>query len=139
MGRGLKTLENNNIFTVSHLRQYLSYLIELVKIKKSLYVKARDLKTYLMIDDHLAVTRFGILLNKLAEAGLAIRWNNSRPIRYTLVPKNLWRRFAEVCNFNCVGCPLEGVCPYHVLLDRFSNLEKSSLHLAKVVGGGNGG
>jgi len=100
------------------LRLYLSYLKEIIR-KRGLNVKARDIIWVLGEYDHAAVSGLGILLSKLEEAGLARKWNNSRPTRYTLVPEWLWESYAEICDFKCdtgdTLCSLINICPYHVL------------------------
>jgi len=109
------------IFGLSNAREYFSYLIELVRVKDGLNVKARDLTRFLGVEDHVTITRFGILLNKLSEVGLAVRWNNNRPLRYTLTPKELWLKYVSICDFRCSSkdCPLAGLCPYHIFIRRF--------------------
>ncbi|MEM4436135.1 MAG: hypothetical protein QXO22_04150 [Thermosphaera sp.] len=107
------------------LRRGLKLLLELVIAKRSLYIKPRDLVYVLGYgpDDH-ALVILGKTLNTLTTRGLAIRWNNQRPKRYTLTPRPLWARFVEVearqgfsfeCERNDAPCPLVGLCPYWVL------------------------
>ncbi len=89
-------------------------LLMVLKAKRSTYVKPRDLRKYLGIQDHHRISRLGEFLNILARGGYAIRWNNARPHRYTLIPKPLWLEVIERCNgsFTCESCPLRGVCPF---------------------------
>lgn len=118
-------VRRGTVFDERHLRGTLSLLIELARVK-GLYLKPRDVRC-LGIEDHVAMTRLGILLNRLVELGLARKWNNRRPIRYSLVPRELWARFIEICSLDCERgdtlCGLYGLCPYHVLLGRMGNGE----------------
>jgi len=112
-----------NIFTSKHLSEYLSYLITVVRIKKKLKVCVRDI--YLLgLDRKIDITRFGILLNRLYELGLAKKIKNSRPRKYRLEPQQLWIKFVDVCDFRCNSdstlCSLIGVCPYWVLKNGYS-------------------
>ena len=106
------------------VREGLKLLLELVITKRSLYVKPRDLAYvfgYDLNDRNLIL--MGKVLSKLEKFGLAVRWNNRRPLRYTLIPKGLWLRFADIearqgFSFNCneeMPCSLVGICPYWVL------------------------
>jgi len=113
-------VREGSIFSLSNARVCFSYLVELVRVKGSLNVKARDLTRFLGVEDHVTITRFGILLNKLTEVGLAVRWNNNRPLRYTLTPKELWLKYVNTCDFRCSeDCSLAGLCPYHIFIRRF--------------------
>ncbi|MEM1703772.1 MAG: hypothetical protein QXQ31_06935 [Zestosphaera sp.] len=111
--------------TEKQVREGLKLLLKLVVAKRSLYVKARDLVYVLGYSpDDYALILLGKTLNVLTVRGLAIRWNNQRPKRYTLRPRELWKRFIEVessqgfsfeCERNDAPCPLVGICPYWVL------------------------
>ncbi len=105
----------------------LSLLIDVVSTKRSLYVKARDLAAIYGYN-HYWVTQLGKLLALLERLGLAERHNGSRPVRYTLKPKTLWREFIKRCSsrrqrFRCESegtvCGLAGICPYWVLKEGF--------------------
>ncbi|MEM2197058.1 MAG: hypothetical protein QW290_08260 [Sulfolobales archaeon] len=107
------------------LRKGLKLLLELVVAKRRLYVKPRDLVYVFGYDpeDH-ALVLLGKVLSKLEKVGLAVRWNNQRPRRYSLKPKQLWLRFVDLesrqgFSFECDSgdslCSLVGVCPYWVL------------------------
>jgi len=110
--------------TEKQVREGLKLLLELVVAKRRLYVKARDLVNVLGVSEDYALVLLGKVLSALARRGLAIRWNNVRPLRYTLTPRTLWMRFIEVesrqgfsfeCERNDSPCPLVGLCPYWVL------------------------
>jgi len=104
------------------IQKYLALLLDLLEVKRSLKVKTRDLTSLFGIDNPGTLANLGKLLALLERAGLAICWNGEgrwRPKRYTLVPKELWRRYVEVCGrakFRCEtdgsACGLVGVCPY---------------------------
>jgi hypothetical protein len=109
------------------IREYLALLLDLVEAKKSLKVKTRDFVALFGIDNPGILANLGRLLTLLERAGLAVCWNGERrwrPKRYTLVPKELWRRYVEVCGrvrFRCEtdgsACGLVGVCPYWRLVE----------------------
>jgi hypothetical protein len=109
------------------IQKYLALLLDLLEAKRSLKLKTRDLTSLFGIDNPGTLANLGKLLALLERAGLAICWNGEgrwRPKRYTLVPKELWRRFAEECNrgrFRCEtdgsACGLVGVCPYWRLIE----------------------
>ena len=114
----IKHKATNNIFTDKHIREYLNYLIEIVRLKGKLKVCVRDI--YLIgLYKSVHLTRFGILLNKLSEVGLAKRVNNYKPRKYRLEPQQLWENFINICDFKCNSdstlCSLISVCPYWVL------------------------
>jgi hypothetical protein len=96
-----------------------------VAVRGCLRVRPVDVAAYLGVRDHGAAVRLGRVLVLLREAGLAAYSHSPkvRPKRYRLVPRELWRRFAEECNrgrFRCesgVRCPLVGTCPYWRLLE----------------------
>jgi len=101
------------------VRESLGFVLGIVEAKRSLKVRPRDLEVYFGISDRAVLTRFGKVLALIERAGLAVRWNRNRPARYSLVPKDLWRRYVEVCSrvrFRCESgssiCGLVGVCPY---------------------------
>ena len=101
------------------VREGLGYILDIVEVKGRFKVRPKDLTTFLGIGDIGTLTRFGKVLALVERAGLAVRWNRSRPGRYSLVPKDLWKRYAEVCGrarFNCKEdgspCGLIGTCPY---------------------------
>ena len=111
--------------TEKQVREGLKLLLELVVAKRRLYVKAKDLVHVFGYDpkDH-ALVLLGKVLSSLSRRGLAIRWNNVRPLRYTLTPRTLWMRFIEVesrqgfsfeCDSGDTVCSLVGICPYWVL------------------------
>jgi len=109
------------------IRDYLALLPDLIEAKKSLKVKTRDFVTLFDIDNLGILANLGKLLALLERAGLAVCWNGEgrwRPRRYTLVPRELWRRYVEVCGkarFRCETdgsvCGLIGVCPYWRLIE----------------------
>jgi hypothetical protein len=109
------------------IQKYLALLLDLLEVKRSLKVKTRDLTSLFGIDNPGILANLGRLLALLERAGLAICWNGEgrwRPKRYTLVPKELWRRYVEVCGrvrFRCEtdgsACGLVGVCPYWRLIE----------------------
>ncbi|MEM4547013.1 MAG: hypothetical protein QW328_09695 [Nitrososphaerota archaeon] len=111
--------------TEKQVREGLKLLLELVIAKKNLYVKARDLVHVMGFSpEDYSLVLLGKVLSSLSRRGLAIRWNNVRPLRYTLIPKVLWLRFADIearqgfsfeCEKNDAPCPLVGLCPYWVL------------------------
>lgn len=111
--------------TEKQVREGLKLLLELVIAKKNLYVKARDLVHVMGFSpEDYSLVLLGKVLSSLSRRGLAIRWNNCKPIRYTLTPRTLWVRFIEVesrqgfsfeCERNDAPCPLTGICPYWVL------------------------
>jgi hypothetical protein len=115
------------IKTLIWIREYLALLLDLVEAKKSLKLKTRDFTALLGINNPGTLANLGKLLALLERAGLAICWNGERrwrPKRYTLVPKELWRRYVEVCGkarFRCETdgsvCGLIGVCPYWRLIE----------------------
>jgi hypothetical protein len=109
------------------IQEYLGLLLDVIEAKRSLKVKTRDLTALFGVDNPGTLANLGKLLALLERAGLAICWNGERrwrPKRYTLVPKELWRRYVEVCGkarFRCEtdgsACGLVGVCPYWRLVD----------------------
>jgi hypothetical protein len=115
------------IKTLIWIREYLALLLDLLEAKRSLKLKTRDFTTLLGINNPGVLANLGKLLTLLERAGLAICWNGERrwrPKRYTLVPKELWRRYIEVCGkarFRCETdgsvCGLIGVCPYWRLIE----------------------
>jgi hypothetical protein len=102
-----------NIFNENHIREYLSYLVFIVQIKRNLFVCSKDI--LLISDKRIDMTRFGILLNKLCEVGLARKWRRNK-VKVELIPHGLWLKFINVCNFKCESdssvCSLIGECPY---------------------------
>jgi len=107
-----------NIFNENHIREYLGYLIFIVQIKRKyqLFVSSKDI--LLISDKRIDMTRFGILLNKLCEVGLARKWRKNK-VKVELIPHKLWIEFVNRCNFKCESeggvCSLIGECPYWVL------------------------
>jgi len=109
----------------SWAREALGYVLDVVAARGCLRVRPVDAAVYLGVRDHGAAVRLGRVLVLLREAGLAAYSHSPkvRPKRYRLVPRELWRRFAEECNrgrFRCesgVRCPLVGTCPYWRLLE----------------------
>ncbi|MCX8186962.1 MAG: hypothetical protein N3G48_07670 [Sulfolobales archaeon] len=99
----------------------LKLIIHLSITKRSLYVKPRDLMKFFGLErNDKRLVAMGKSLRKLSELGLAVRHNNSRPIRYTLYPKELWLRFIDFelkqgIKFQCASdstvCSLVDVCP----------------------------
>ena len=96
-------------------------LISILRAKKCSVVKARDLKLVLNTCDHWLLTQLGKLLLLLVRLGYAIKLNNARPVKYRLIPKDLWQWIARNCNFQCLNgritCSLLDICPYHKLLE----------------------
>jgi len=105
-----------NIFNENHIREYLNHLIFIVQIKRKLFVSSKDI--LLISDKRIDMTRFGILLNKLCEIGLARKWRKNK-VKVELIPHKLWIEFVNRCNFKCECdssvCSLIGECPYWVL------------------------
>lgn len=103
------------------VKRGLRLLLKLVLAKGKLCIKPRDLALVLGYDlEDPALSVLGRTLAALERVGLAVRHNSSRPRRYTLRPKRLWKRFIEVelaqgMAFQCVtessSCPLLGLCP----------------------------
>jgi len=106
---------------VNGLLRVYPLLIDIIRAKRSLVVKARDVKLIFGIDSHGKVTWIGRLLKWLVLQGYAIKLNNARPVRYKLVPKDMWQWMAEQCDFQCLNdgttCRLIGLCPYWKLLE----------------------
>ena len=104
------------------VRESLGFVLDIVEVKRSLKVRPKDLEVYYGIHDKGPLTRFGKVLVLIEWVGLAKcsnRLSRSRPKRYTLQPKDLWKRYVEVCGrarFNCKEdgspCSLIGICPY---------------------------
>lgn len=89
----------------------LHTLYFLVSVKGA-YLKARDAVRVLGVSDHGVVTYLGVLLNALAKAGLAKRFNNSRPRRYRIkdwVVERI-RAYGLKC-FLGLPCPHVSSCP----------------------------
>jgi len=111
-----------NIFNENHIREYLDYLIFIIQVKKRLFVCSKDI--LLISDKRIDMTRFGILLNKLCEIGLARKWRKNK-VKIELVPRELWLKYVNVCNFKCESnggvCSLVGECPFWRLKDVLSN------------------
>jgi len=120
----IKHKATNNIFTDKHIREYLNYLIEIVRLKGKLKVCVRDIIYFIGLYEPIHLTRFGILLNKLSELGLAKRLTDYKPRKYRLEPQQLWLRYVEICDFRCNSdstlCSLAGICPYWVLKNGYS-------------------
>jgi hypothetical protein len=99
--------------------------MDVVAARGCLRVRPVDAAVYLGVRDHGTAVRLGKILALLREVGLAAYSHSPkvRPKRYRLVPRDLWRRFAEECNrgrFRCESgayCPLVGACPYWRLLE----------------------
>jgi len=102
-----------NIFNENHIREYLGYLIFIIQVKRRLFVCSKDI--LLISDKRIDMTRFGILLNKLCEVGLARKWRKNK-VKVQLIPHKLWIEFVNRCNFTCEGdssvCSLVCECPY---------------------------
>jgi hypothetical protein len=109
-----------NIFNENHIREYLNYLIFIVQIKRKLFISTKDI--LLISDKRIDMTRFGILLNKLCEVGLARKWRKNK-VKVQLIPHKLWIEFVNRCNFRCEAnsslCSLIRECPYWMLRDAF--------------------
>ena len=129
MALSVKTKMKHFSFKLN-LEQAFGDLLDIVSIKGSFRIKARDLIIILGIEDHRRITQLGILLSMLAKHKLAVRWNHARPHRYSLVPHALWLRFIEICGnakprFQCERgnslCGLYGICPYTVLKEVMDN------------------
>lgn len=103
-----------NIFNENHIRKYLSYLIFIVQVKRKLFISTKDI--LLISDKRIDMTRFGILLNKLCEVGLAKKLRKNK-VKIELIPRELWLKFINrECNFKCETdsslCSLIGECPF---------------------------
>jgi hypothetical protein len=109
----------------------LNYIINIVEAKKALVIKSRDLETYLGIYDHSTKIKLGLVLKMLKEAGLAERWNRSKPRCYKLTPRTMWRVFIKICKrrrFSCRAkrdsCRLVGTCPYWRLINHIEAIRE---------------
>lgn len=92
----------------------LTSLASLVLVRGP-YVKPRDVVRFLGIEDRGVITYVGTLINALRKAGLAKRFNNSRPRRYFIEPWVVNRIVAY--GFRCfrglqcphiIDCPIRG-------------------------------
>ena len=113
--------QKNSGINIDVLLRVYPLLVDLVRAKRSTVVKPRDLRRIFGIKKHGLLTQLGKLLSLLAALGYAIRLNSQRPIRYKLVPKDMWQWIAKNCDLKCVSdgtaCRLLGICPYHKLLE----------------------
>jgi len=100
------------------VKKYLAYLIDIIKIKKSLVVKTQDLRIYLGVNSNGELANFGRLLSKIEKIGLAKRINRNRRIKkYRL--NHIFVTMAERCNgFRCISCSFY-LCPYRRLASSF--------------------
>ena len=116
-----KMYEYHKNTTKMLLRELLLLLLNIIRAKRSLIVKARDLRRIYGINSHHMLTQMGKLLNQLVRMGFADRLNSWRPTKYRLKPRDVWIYMAKYCSFQCIGdgtaCSLIGICPYHKLLE----------------------
>ena len=101
------------------IKKYMRYLIDIIKIKKSLIVKTQDLRIYLGVESNGELANFGRLLKQIERLGLAKRINRSRRIKkYRLnhIFMTLAQRYS--CDFRCQFCSFY-VCPYRRLSNSF--------------------
>ena len=100
------------------IKKYMAYLIDIIRIKKSLIVKTQDLRIYLGVNSNGELANFGRLLSKIEKIGLAKRINRNRRIKkYRL--NHLFKTMAERCNgFRCERCYFYQ-CPFRRLSNCF--------------------
>jgi len=89
----------------------LTLLASLVLVRGP-YVKPRDVVRFFGIENRGVITHVGTLINALRKAGLAKRFNNSRPRRYFIKPWVVERitTYGFKCFFNA-QCPHVKSCP----------------------------
>ena len=93
-----------------------STLLRLIEVKRSLYLKTRDLRRFLGISSKRTITAVGILLALFAKLGYAKRVNFTKPPKYRL--DHIFKEIAGRCDMRCEqgrGCELASMCPYRRL------------------------